>query len=485
MDAIAQSLADPTAWVLAGWGAVLCAVLLVLLRAVLPADKHPRLRLPMYLVVMHVGTVVANMPMGGWQSPNGVLNAAATLLLALALARLGVLFAVDVLYNARRQPMPAIFSDILQFVVYVAAVLVTLRSVGVDPASLFTTSALLTAVIGLSLQDTLGNLVAGLAIHAQKPFGEGDWIQFDNDPRHVGRVKEVNWRATRLLTEDQVELVVPNGPLAKNWIVNFSRPNNLLRRSMTLSVAHVHQPGAVRDVVLGALRDAPGVLETPAPSVGVQGFKDPAAEYLVTYHINEFPRRDELDAGARERVWYALQRGGMLGVSAGNLDPETSERLLRGVDVLKVLPEDDIKALALRLVRRAYMGGDSIIREGDKGNELFILEQGAVRIVAAGKEVASLGAGAFFGEMSLLTGEARKATVVASGTVSALVVGFSAVNALLNRNPKLAEELSRALAARQHALDQAREQGTKSAPPQALEAASRQLLQRIRSFFSL
>src|SRR5690606_39397019 len=102
----------------------------------------------------------------------------------------------------------------------------------VEPASLLATSALLTAVIGLSLQETLGNLFAGLAIQAERPFEVNDWIQFDEHRHRVGRVVEINWRATKVETSDRVILTVPNGVLARAPIMNFSRPTALVRRSV-------------------------------------------------------------------------------------------------------------------------------------------------------------------------------------------------------------------------------------------------------------
>src|SRR2546421_582971 len=132
----------------------------------------------------------------------------------LALARW--LLAVDVIFNRQthRAP-PRIFRDVTQAVVYVIVLMLTLRAVGVEPSSLLTTSALLTAVVGLALQDTLGNMVSGLALQMQRPFQVGDWIQFDPDERQIGKVTEVNWRATTVVTNDLIEVIVPNAHLAK------------------------------------------------------------------------------------------------------------------------------------------------------------------------------------------------------------------------------------------------------------------------------
>src|SRR6185369_7136693 len=147
--------------------------------------------------------------------------------------------------------------DLTQAVVYVIVVLLTLRLMGVEPTSLLTTSALLTAVIGLALQDTLGNLVSGLALQMQRPFEVGDWIQFDQDPRQVGQVTEVNWRATTLMTSDLVEVIVPNAFLAKAQIRNYSRPSTVSRRSVSVQGPYDESPHRVQDAIARALKGTP------------------------------------------------------------------------------------------------------------------------------------------------------------------------------------------------------------------------------------
>src|SRR5690606_13193402 len=157
-------------------------------------------------------------------------------------------------------------------VFYAAVALVVLRAAGVELGSLLTTSALLTAVIGLSLQDTLGNLFAGLAIQAQQPFEVGDWIQHDpTDQETMGRVVEINWRATRVLTVDNVEVTIPNGALARASIRNFSRPTAEVRRSVTITVAAHVPPNEVHRLFAEAVAGTPGVLSHPAPDVQTLG----------------------------------------------------------------------------------------------------------------------------------------------------------------------------------------------------------------------
>jgi small-conductance mechanosensitive channel len=160
---------------------------------------------------------------------------------------------------ARRltRPWPRILRDLLQAFLYFGVALVALRAAGVEPSSLLATSALLTAVIGLSLQETLGNLFAGLSLQAQPPFSVGDWLQYADGPHGIGRVLEINWRATHLVTIGEVEVIVPNGVIAKAPLKNFSRPTPLMRHETSVVMPDAVAPHRIQTIVLRALAEVP------------------------------------------------------------------------------------------------------------------------------------------------------------------------------------------------------------------------------------
>ncbi|MBI5496991.1 MAG: mechanosensitive ion channel [Deltaproteobacteria bacterium] len=479
---LAERLTQADAWIVGGWGAGLGFVVWALLQVVLPANRRTDLRFPLTCLTANALLCVLH---AVFRPQGTLLWGVALLAVLLAAGRLGFLLVVDLrLRPSAGRPMPAIFRDILQGFVYAAVVFISLRSAGMEPGSLLTTSALLTAVIGLALQETLGNVVAGLAIQGQRPFEEGDWIQFDNDPRHVGQVLEINWRATKLFTEDRVEVVVPNGPLAKSSIINFSKPTPLMRRTLDFSLPLPVPPRRARDAALRAVRSVDGVLAEPPPQVLVTGYKDAFVVYQARYFVDRFEQRETIDGAVNERVWYALERAGAIARPAMT-DEEVASvtKRLQGIDFLKALSEEQLALLARSIQRRTYIPGDAIITEGEEGDELFIIHSGQVKILVRGSAVAHLEAGAFFGEMSLLTGERRSATVVAVDEVQAYVVGHPGFTDVLNRNPGVVDVMSRAVAERQMALLKARAAADAQVPP--IEEHSSQLLARIKSFFSI
>jgi small-conductance mechanosensitive channel/CRP-like cAMP-binding protein len=488
-------------------GIAIAVVLIILMRWLLPAASRGRARLPVAFLVLHLFSRVLLQVM----ARDGVAARATALIgvcfLFLSVGRGAVLLGLDVVLGPRlSRPLPAIFRDIIQGVVYLVLLFIALRSAGVEPGSLLTTSALLTAAIALSLQETLGNLVAGLAIQAQRPFDVDDWIQFDADPKHIGRVLEINWRATKVITLDHVEVVVPNATLAKAPISNFTKPTAASRRSLFIQVPAEIPPHAVRAAVLAALPGAFGVVASPPPSVVVNAFIDGNLEYWIRFFSDQFHLRDAVDSDARERVWYAFARAD-IPIAAPNrlvkLQEISSEskaadaakaadqraNALSSVDFLRVLSDDQRRRLAEASRIRIYGPGEPVVKQGDLSSEMFILQSGTVVVQRergtglAPLDVVEMHPGEFFGEMALMTGEKRTATVRAKTPCTLIGVDHDALKLVLEAAPELANMISEAIAARQAEAEA--KIAEKDAEPANVSERSSQLLSRIKSFFAL
>src|SRR5690606_7776536 len=307
-----DSVLEGTALPFEGLGSLVALGLIVALRLLLPYSRRDLIRWPFRLLVAHLAFVVLAAVTPTDTGINRLAQLSALLLILMCLGRAGFVLVVDSLLAGRwTRPFPKIFRDILEGLIYVAAVLATLRAAGAELSALLTTSALLTAVVGLSLQDTLGNLFAGLSIQAQHPFEVGDWIQYNEDPNVVGRVVEINWRATRVITLDQVEIVIPNGPLAKAPLRNFTKPTELSRRALRVVVPRDVPPHRVRAAIEAGLHETEGVLLHPAPDVVTEAFTDYGMRYWVRFFIDDYESRERTDGLARERIWYALRRAGI------------------------------------------------------------------------------------------------------------------------------------------------------------------------------
>lgn len=487
-----------------GLGFVAALALLALAALSLRPEVRGELRMPAVLL----GVFLALYPISEWVTDevlDPVVHVVALGAILTSIGRSSFLLLHALVERRRSGPLPRILQQILQGAIYAVVALVILRAAGVEPGSLLTGSALVTAVIGLSLQETLGNLFAGLAIQAQQPFAVGDWIQFDAEPTNTAKVAEINWRATRLVTIDNVEITVPNGALARASIRNYSRPDPKVRRAVTITAPAALPPAEAHGLFLDALAGTDAVLETPAPDCQTIGFTDRGVEYRVRYWTTAFDRREPIDSLVRDRLWYALHRAGheIPGAIRKVFVHETHqearaqreadaaahrEQVLRSIDFLSPLDDTALLALASAARRRHFAPNEVVIREGEEGDELFLVEKGELQVVvklARGGEavVARLNPGEFFGEMSFMTGEQRRATVRAAAATVVLAVGHGALEPILKATPKLAEHISTVLAEREFALGRITDGDTDR--KSMIDRQSVVLLDRIRRFFRL
>jgi len=417
------------------------------------------------------------------------------------------------------RPWPKILRDIVQGVLFVGIGLISLRAVGVEPGSLLTTSALLTAVVGLSMQETLGNLFAGLALQSQQTLMVGDWIRFADGPDGIGEVIEINWRATHFLTNQRVQVVVPNGVLARATVRNFSRPTRLVRHDVEVVLPYSVTPERARAVILAALRGLDGVLADPPPVVFVGNFGDAGVAYSVRSYLDDYGRRDPIESGIRQRLLYAFARAhielpfphrelSLVGPNAeklvGAAAKPASEKLagmlakpaaaasdlgarLGKSEVFRDIEPALLARLGETTVSLVYSPGEEILRQGDPGTELYVLDRGHVEVVVAGGENGSpvtaytLDPGAVFGEAAFLTGGRRVATIVALTECEALSIPRSALHHLLDKNRHLSETLTKVLADRMDLLSQALNRAAETGIDE--DRRSDMLFERIRQFF--
>lgn len=369
------------------------------------------------------------------------------------------------------QHVPRIFVDIIQSAFYALALLATLIAAGVEPQSLVAGSAVLSVVLGFALKDTLGNLFAGIAIQAQQPFEVGDWIQFDPTPSHIGRVVEINWRAIKVITLDDVEITVPNGTLGDGSIINFNKPEKFSRRSLYVHAPYDVPPRVVHGLILNAIASSTGVLREPSPSVVTFAFDERGVQYWVRFFTDRMDLRDGIDGAARDCIWYALNRAGIAipGVqqsvafrSAATPVPSDAiarrEEALRNVPLLSELDAGERRRLAELAQTRLYAPNEIVVREGDTGDDMFVVTRGHLSVSKQPSDaervpISRLGPGDLFGEMALMQSAERSATVQALDECELMVINSATISELLRSSPALTERIRAMIEERQSRLD--------------------------------
>ena len=283
--------------------------------------------------------------------------------------------------------------------------------------------------------------------------------------------------------------------MASQAITNYSEPAAPTRLQLEVGAAYGVPPNDVRAALMSAVADSSQVLEVPAPNALLVDFGASAVTYRVSFWINDFDRDEQAKDSVRTRIYYEFRRRGIeipwpVQVQYDRTEPpadppgrraEFAEAISR-VPVLSRLSADAHRALASSARELLFAGGEVIVRESGPGDSMFIVLSGSVAVTVGAdrRQVAVTDAGGYFGEMSLLTGEPRRATVLARGDVTVLEITTGTFRAFLQTHPEVLDELVLAAGARRRELDGVRALADGS---QAVAASS--LRSRMRDFFGL
>lgn len=344
----------------------------------------------------------------------------------------------------------------------------------IDLAAVFTTSAILGVILGLALQDTLGNLFAGLSLQADQPFAVGDVINIPNKGKGV--VEMVTWRGLKIRTFQNKLLIISNTNLGKETFEVAPR-DNLNARVVFFNTLYTDSPTKTTHVVREAVREAENVSQKIKPVVRIRDLGPHGIDWEVKYWLEDYTKHNDTDALIRKRIWYAFLRENInfayptqtLYIKRRPRKPKIEDEAypvferLSAIEIFEPLNDEETMQLAKETARRVFAPGEVIIRVGDAGDTMFVINRGSVSVqlpadaigngaAAKPRVLAILNEGKFFGEMALLTGEPRSATVIAVEETEVFEIGHLAVKKLFENNPYLVESLSRAVAERRALL---------------------------------
>jgi small-conductance mechanosensitive channel/CRP-like cAMP-binding protein len=411
--------------------------------------------------------------MGARAAEDSVLKIPALILWSL-LAFLGVraltTLIFDLLFRIRRgYEAPTLIRNIFSLVAFTILFVLIFNHIyaEVNLGALFTTSAIFGVIIGLALQDTLGNFFAGISLHADRPFQVGDVIVV-GPQKHTGVIESITWRAIKIRTFQNHIVLVSNSNAAREAIEVCPR-DNLNARLVFFGTLYTDSPAKTIHVVREAVRDADNVSEKITPIVRIRNLGEFSIEWEIKYWLEDYAKYNDTDALVRQRVWYALRRSGLtfafpthtlhLERKAVHRPVTAEEQIadrLSAVDVFAPLSTDELRQLATATVGHVFAPSETLIRAGDEGSSMFVVHNGRVAVQVADKSgprtVAVLTEGNFFGEMALFTGELRTANVVALEETEVLEIGHAAMKHIFETNPSLAESISWTIAERQAAL---------------------------------
>ncbi|HMF93057.1 MAG TPA: mechanosensitive ion channel family protein [Vicinamibacterales bacterium] len=405
------------------------------------------------------------------------------LLLAFGLANAIVVGAIN---PWRLDRIPERFPNIVQDTIVIA--LFAVAALLFLPEKVVATTAVGAVVIGFALQDTLGNLFAGLAIQIEKPFRVGHWVTIGGKD---GLVSEITWRATKIRTKAGNFVVVPNSVLSRDTITNYSEPTRETQLEIQVRAGYDVAPNDVKAVIVKALEGEALMVSEHPPEVLLGDFADSWMTYGIRVWTTDFAADDRVRDHVRSRVYYAFQRHGISfphpvqiqaapqrHIAAPADDQATA---LDDVEILMALSPEQRGQLAAMSRQLLYGAGEVIAREGDAGTSMFVVRRGEAMVTLAGAagELARLDNGSFFGEMSLLTGDRRSATVTAVTDCALIEIGVDAFRLVVLSDPASVERVASAVSNRREELERHR---TARAATAAEAEARQTFLERVRRF---
>jgi small-conductance mechanosensitive channel/CRP-like cAMP-binding protein len=367
--------------------------------------------------------------------------------------------ALDSLLLPRAWRKQRLFQDVFGAVVFLAAAVAALGFVLELPIrGLVATSGALAIVLGLAIQSTLSDVFAGIVINTTEPYQIGNWVIIDGVE---GKVLEMNWRATHLLTSQGNVVIVPNAVAAKTKITNHSRPLALHGVTVVLEISPEERPGTVITALENALAASLAILPAPTPSVQIKKTSINSIQYEATAYVDDIAKKAPVLNGLYDLCYRHLAAAGIDLRPLGALMPprlirDSRERLLRSVDLFAALDEDTIRQLAAHLVRHEFEIGRVLITAETVPDALTIIDSGVLSVtseeLSGAAEVARLGPGEAIGEAGLLAGLPAQVRIAALTGVTVYQLARDALTPVLKSNPEVAQHMCRVLSSRRETL---------------------------------
>jgi small-conductance mechanosensitive channel/CRP-like cAMP-binding protein len=389
------------------------------------------------------------------------------------------------------------------FVIFVG-LFAALQIIGIQLGSLAFLAGALGLGLGFGLQNVISNFVSGLIILIERPIQVGDRIDVGGIE---GDVVEIKARSTTIVTNDNISIIVPNSEFISSRVINWSHGDPKVRFRVPVGVAYGSDPKLVEKALLEVADEVIDVMRNPPPAVRFLSFGDSSLNFelrvwtdtlvhqknklvsQINFGIFEKFRKYGIEIPFPQRDVHIKRMASP--PAAPKSPPQTAADLLRRSPLFAALSDGDIEQLVARGEHRRFVAGQKIIQQGATGDSLFVILSGVVsseyqKPDGAAIPLGTLGHGDFVGEGSMLTGEPRRATIIAESPVEAFELCKECLAPILDKSPQIAEQLSQVLAERTRQYKQRIEATSPGAS--VLSAHSDDatgILRRIRSFFRL
>ncbi len=411
------------------------------------------------LAALYVPTIFSFIPLPGEK------HLGAALIIAAAFVLVGLVrhFLFDrILRKGAGAQVPKFLGEFVSIAIIVAALLLVLQfSYEIQVPGLLAGAGILGIVLGLALQDTLGNIFSGFAIYFGGQFKAGDWLLVEG--QHA-QIVEINWRSTRLRTTDDICLDIPNSSITKQTVINYNYPTSVHGIRLALGLEYDAAPNLVKKILVEAALDCPMVLSDPLPNVFLTNFADFSVTYELRFWLDDHANFNPANSQIRTNLWYSLRRHKIkipypiqqeIHLPRPPEHVENREMIrdsMQKAVFAPALSPDQFEEIVANAKIVQFGEGESIIRQDADAGPMYVIVSGSAEVWLESNgrrtSVAVLGPDACIGENSVLTGEKRTATILALEDCLAVEVEKSTLAPIIGSSPELLESLSELLAQR-------------------------------------
>jgi len=381
----------------------------------------------------------------------------------------------------------------IRYFLTILGCLIVLQAAGVNLTSLTLVAGVVGIGIGFGLQNLASNFISGVTLLLEQPIRAGDFIEVDD---LLGTVEAISFRSTTVRTLDGVFVIVPNIRFVENNIINWSYRDPRCRLHVPVSVAYGSDPLVVTEALLEAARKDSRVLPDPSPRVWFRSFGDSSLNFELLVWINQPTQIEPIKSGLYFLIERELRHQGIevpypqrdlhirnlhevaplfnasaidpgngkhiheVGLSDGRrIAPKSPNNLtlrdmLRRISYFEQCNDAELLQLIEYGYRQLFPADQMVCEEGTPGDSFYIILKGAVEIFSKRSEqyIATLNAGEFFGEMSVLMGIPRSATVRTLEDSILFVIERNDLQKLLEDHRGLADQIAQKLLERQQSL---------------------------------
>jgi small-conductance mechanosensitive channel len=360
--------------------------------------------------------------------------------------------------------VPSLLVDLCRTLLVVFGLAIILAQVwGADLGGVLAALGVGSLVIGLALQDSMGNLFSGIALLFERPFAVGDWIKLGDK---TGKVIEITWRSVHIQTRQRQLIIVPNSALAKDSFSNYSRPTKIHGEDFIMGFSYDDPPNHVMDILREVTATTEGVLSDPAPIIQIVSYDAYSIGYLIRFFVVDYEGLPRIRGALLSRLWYVSNRHGLTIPFPTAIEYKVQEKpaknnpenediilILRSLPGFNNMSQSLLKKVADQARYSQYGRGEWVIRQDDTLPGLHLILRGKATVQHSVKaespqEIAHLVTGDIFGEKLLMGQVKSDVSVLAQRDLDILILDIELFHHVLEQTPMLAAAIAETMEAR-------------------------------------